>query len=100
MQLEILEQAERDLESGFHFYEKQRVGLGDYFLDTLYSEIDSLVIFGGMHPVVFGHHRLLSSKFPFAVYYMRHEDVVEVWAVIDCRRNPLWIKRKLRTTKV
>ena len=99
MQLEILDHAERDLESGFHFYEKQRSGLGDYFLHSLYGEIDSLIIFGGIHPVVFGYHRLLSHNFPFAVYYLLHDDVVEVWAVVDCRRNPTRMKQKLKKLK-
>ncbi len=26
-------------------------------------------IFEGIHRIVFGHHRLLSKRFPFAIYY-------------------------------
>ena len=95
MQLEILEYAERDLESGFHFYERQRPGLGDYFLDSLYSDIDSLAYFGGIHQVVFGYHRQLSKRFPFAVYYRIIDDVVVVFAILDCRRNPSWTRERL-----
>ena len=52
------------------FYEQQAEGVGEYFLDTLFSDIDSLVISGGIHPIHFGkYHRLLSKRFPFAVYY-------------------------------
>ncbi|CAH1904446.1 hypothetical protein NTGHW29_30005 [Candidatus Nitrotoga sp. HW29] len=39
------------------------------FLDTLYSDIDSLTCFAGVHRIVLGYHRLLSKRFPFAVYY-------------------------------
>ncbi len=42
MRLRILGAAERDLEEGFHFYERQSPDLGSYFLDPLYSDIDSL----------------------------------------------------------
>ena len=96
MRIQILDEAERDLEEGRQFYEKQREGLGAYFLDTLFSDIDSLQLYAGIHRVFFGqYHRLLSKRFPFAVYYTRSEDTVSVHAVLDCRRNPSWIRKRL-----
>jgi plasmid stabilization system protein ParE len=95
MRIKILSAAESDLEEGHRFYESQADGLGTYFLDTLYSDIDSLAYFAGMHRVVFGHHRLLSKRFPFAVYYRVADDEAIVFAVLDCRRNPNWIRKKL-----
>jgi hypothetical protein len=57
-----------DLRRGFQFYERQGAGLGTYFLDSLYSDIDSLRLFAGIHTVHFGKfYRLLSKRFPFAV---------------------------------
>ena len=44
MKIEILDLALADLIEGFHFYERQEAGLRTYFLDTLYSDIDSLRI--------------------------------------------------------
>ena len=95
MRVKILSIAEDDLEEGHRFYESQADGLGSYFLDTLYSDIDSLAYFAGMHRIVLGYHRLLSKRFPFAVYYRVADDVVTVFAVLDCRRNPSWIRKKL-----
>ncbi len=95
MRVKILSIAEDDLEEGYRFYESQADGLGTYFLDTLYSDIDSLAYFAGMHRVVFGYHRLLSKRFPFAVYYRVANDDAIVFAVLDCRRNPSWIREKL-----
>ncbi|MDI6687558.1 MAG: type II toxin-antitoxin system RelE/ParE family toxin [Desulfobacterales bacterium] len=95
MQVRILDPAERDLEKGYRFYDRQSSGLGSYFLDSLYSDIDSLAYFGGIHRRVFGFYRLLSKRFPFAVYYEIIEDVVLVMAVLDCRRKPSWIREKL-----
>jgi plasmid stabilization system protein ParE len=95
MRIKILSIAEDDLEEGHRFYESQADGLGTYFLDTLYSDIDSLAYFAGIHRVVLGHHRLLSKRFPFAVYYRVANDAVTVFAVLDCRRNPSWIRKKL-----
>jgi len=95
MRIRILSAAEMDLEEGYRFYESQSPGLGSYFLDSLYSDIDSLAYFGGIHPLVFGFHRQLSKRFPFAVYYRIIADVVVVFAVIDCRRDPTWIRERL-----
>jgi hypothetical protein len=41
MKLRILDTASRDLIEGYRFYEKQQAALGEYFLDSLYSDIDS-----------------------------------------------------------
>lgn len=70
MQVRIAHSAETDLSQGFAFYEKQQPGVGEYFLDSLYADIDSLVLFGGIHPKPDGRlHRTLSKRFPFAIYY-------------------------------
>lgn len=95
MKITILDAAERDLEDGFRFYERQSPGLGVYFLDSLSSDIDSLAYYGGIHCQALGHHRLLSKRFPFAVYYQIGGDEVIVMAVLDCRRNPSWIRERL-----
>ncbi len=53
MKIKILLSASRDLVDGYRFYEKQSEGVGGYFLDTLFSDIDSLVINAGIHPIFF-----------------------------------------------
>ena len=50
MKVEILGPAEDDLVDGHRFYEMQDPGIGDYFLDTLFAEIDSLQLYAGTHP--------------------------------------------------
>ena len=91
--------AERDLEDGFAFYESQQRGLGDYFLDSLYADIDSLVVYAGIHRIVFGSHRLLAKTFPYAIYYDVVGDEARVWAVADCRRNPKWISSQIKRSR-
>lgn len=68
MRLQILDRAGDDLIAGHYFYEQQSPGLGGYFLDTLYSDIDSLQVFARIHPTFGRFHRALSKRFPFAVY--------------------------------
>ena len=95
MNVRILDEAKQDLLDGYRFYERQSEGLGDYFLDSLSADIDSLQIYGGIHAWEFGYHRLLATRFPFAVYYKIENDVVRVYAVLDCRRDPAWIRQRL-----
>ena len=42
MTLRILPSAREDMAEGFAFYEQQGEGLGSYYLETLFSDIDSL----------------------------------------------------------
>ena len=41
MRIKILPSALDDLRCGWDFYERQQIGLGDYFQDSLFSDVDS-----------------------------------------------------------
>jgi plasmid stabilization system protein ParE len=89
MKVRILTSAFNDLASGRTFYEQQGEGLGDYFFDSVFSDIDSLALYGGIHQKVMGYHRLLTRRFPYAVYYKMDADgEVMVFRVLDCRQDP------------
>jgi plasmid stabilization system protein ParE len=88
MKIKLLSVALRDLADGQDFYERQSPGLGNYFLDSLYSDIESLALYAGIHRKFRGYHRLLSQRFPYAIYYKTNASLVEVWRVLDCRRDP------------
>jgi len=97
MKIVVLDEAKQDLIEGFHFYEEQGAGLGKYFLSNLYDDIDSLAIYAGIHAKPYrNYYRLLSSRFPFAVFYKIEASTVFVYAVLDCRRQPAWIRQRLR----
>jgi hypothetical protein len=96
MKIKILESATQDLLNGYRFYEQQEPGLGGYFLDSLFSDIDSLLVFAGIHGLFFGKNRLLAKRFPFAVYYTIQHDIVLVHAVLDCRQNPHKTSKRLK----
>lgn len=99
MRIEVLDDAKDDLIDSYRFYEGQSQGLGSYFLDSLFADIDSLLLHVGIHPVVHGSHRCLASRFPFAIFYRIEAGSVRVRAVIDCRRNPTWIRRRVRSAR-
>lgn len=95
MTIEILDEAQDDLVAGFHFYEAQSPGLGSYFLDAVFADIDSLRLYAGVHLIVHGSHRAIAKRFPFAIYYRVEGKSIRVRAVLDCRRNPTWIRSRL-----
>jgi plasmid stabilization system protein ParE len=97
MNLHILESAFNDLADGRDFYERQGSGLGGYFLDSLFSDIDSLVLYAGIHRKVFGFHRLLSKRFPYGIYYEFNNEDVIVYRVLDLRQDPRKIRAALKS---
>ena len=89
MKIQILPSAMEDLRRGYRFYESQERGLGDYFQDSLFSDIDSLLLFAGIHRVIDGYHRSFSKRFPYAIYYkMKESSEVLVFRILDMRQNP------------
>jgi hypothetical protein len=48
VKVKILPTALEDLDRGRRFYARQRKSLGDYFLDALFSDIDSLELYAGI----------------------------------------------------
>lgn len=96
MRVKILEAARLDLLAGHAFYERREVGVGDHFLNTLFAEIDSLALHAGQHLQKNGLFKMLSIKFPYAIYYRIEENCAVVRAVLDCRRDPARIRRRLK----
>lgn len=96
MKIKLLSSALEDLSEGRSFYNKQGEGLGEYFFDSLFSDIDSLVLYAGIHQKVYGYHRMLSKRFPYAIYYRLEEETsVMVYRVLDLRRDPKKTRKAL-----
>ena len=95
MTIAISRSAHDDLLDGYRFYKIHGQPVAEAFFGTVLSEIDSLAIFAGTHRKVWGFHRALIKRFPFAIYYKVEDDTVRVLRVLDCRRNPKWIRDAL-----
>jgi hypothetical protein len=91
----VLAEAAEDLERGRIFYDLQQAGVGDHFWKSLIIDLQRLEDQHGIHPVHFGFFRMLAGKFPFGVYYEVSQTAVEVYAILDLRRDPLWIRSEL-----
>ena len=98
--IRISSDALSDLNEGFVFYEQHEQGLGDYFTSSLRSDIEELKVTGGTHRVVYqDFHRSLSRIFPYGIFYRVDEEFVVVFAVVDLRRDPEFIRRHLEENR-
>jgi len=92
----ISEEAMEDIEDAWHFYDKQEAGIGDYFVACIRADIDGLRVSAGVHRIVYrDYHQLLSRVFPFGIFYTLAASEATVWAVLDLRRHPEWIRQRL-----
>ncbi|MCW1887138.1 alpha-1,2-fucosyltransferase [Luteolibacter flavescens] len=92
MRVRVLPSALRDLDIGYEFYERQELGAGDYFIDSISSDIGSLRIFAGIHRKRGDYFRFSSKRFPYWIYYGVSGDTAYVAAVLDSRQNPVRIR--------
>lgn len=92
-------EAEQDLSEAFHWYERQRTGLGHDFL----LQVDAGFRFVERTPLVFseiyrGIRRHIIKRFPYKIFYIVKESTVVVLAVVYGGRDPQWIRRRLDPT--
>ena len=92
MDIRLLEGAKEDLRNAWFFDERQATGLGDRLLDAIETDVGLLPGYAGIHLQVDGFHRMLIKCFPFALYYLIEETSIDIYAILDCRRDPSWIR--------
>ena len=78
-----------DLKLAQIFYENQAPELGGYFFDALVTDIESLHLYAGIHIREYGYYKMLSKRFPYAIYYETFDDIARVIAVLDQRTDPI-----------
>ena len=92
----VLKEASEDLKNGQTFYNQRETGVGDYFWDSLIADIESLIIYAGIHLKQYGFYRMLAKRFPYAIYYELKDHIAYVVAILPMRRDPKWIKKRLK----
>jgi len=91
----LVAEASEDLEAARDFYNQRERGIGDYCVDSLLTDIESLSLYHGIHRLQFGCHRMLASRFPFGIYYLDSGEMTIVVAILDLRRRPGWIRKRV-----
>lgn len=94
MDIRLLDGVKEDLRKGLFCFERQAQGLGDRFLDAI-DDLRQLPGYAGIHLQVDGFHRMLIKRFPFAPYYLMEANRIVIYAILDCRRDPCWIREGL-----
>jgi len=92
----ISELAQEDLKNAKSFYDEQAENLGDYFIDSLLVDLESLQFYAGIHEQHFGYYKMLAKRFPFTIYYDLENEFAIVHAILDSRQNPLNIETRLK----
>ena len=88
--------ARRELLKAARFYEEERFGLGDEFLDKISDTIKTVTSAPYMWQAMRGQirRRTLTSRFPFSIIYTVVEGKVFIIAVAHhSRRENYWISR-------
>ena len=82
-------EAENDIEDASVWYESQRQGLGQLFLDEVQKSLDVIVENPLLYPIIYRNtRRAVIHKFPFAIFFRFEENEVIVFAVIHGSRSP------------
>jgi plasmid stabilization system protein ParE len=96
--VKIQPHAEAEADEAAAWYEAEQPGLGIEFL----LELDAAIEKAAENPLAYAPvfllaRRVLTRRFPFAVYFVYDHDVVEVVAILHQRRaSVLWQSRVAR----
>jgi plasmid stabilization system protein ParE len=94
----IQPRAEAEADEAAAWYEAEQPGLGIEFL----LELDAAIERAAENPLAYAPvfldaRRVLTRRFPFAIYFVYDHDVVEIFAILHQRRaSSLWQSRVRR----
>jgi toxin ParE1/3/4 len=83
--------AEADLQEACSWYESQRAGLGDEFLDEVRRAVGLLETDPERRPLYYrDFRRLLTRRFPYKLFYRIEGDRVIVFRILHAKRKHQW----------
>jgi plasmid stabilization system protein ParE len=90
-----LPEAEDDIDAAYTWYEAQRQGLGDRFLDALYAVVSNIRDYSQIFGVIRGDIRAATLKrFPYVVYFRdRGADILVIAVQHGRRSSRAWQRR-------
>jgi plasmid stabilization system protein ParE len=85
----IRPEAELDLQEAYSYLEQCRVGLGADFMKCVQNALAKVSSNHEHYSIVHKSiRRILVRRFPFAVFYRKVDDIIVVFAVLYCAREP------------
>lgn len=98
--LRFVPEIEKDITSGYTWYEAKSRGLGEEFLRMFYAYAIEITRNPLLYPKVYSKfRRCLIRRFPYAIYFTSEDDQIIVFGVFHCARDPQTIRAKLRGRK-
>lgn len=87
--LEIKEEAVLDIKEAYWYYEEQKIGLGNQFLETLESYLERVQKYPEHYQIKRKPYREAFIKnFPYIIIYELDGDKIIIYAVFNTWRNP------------
>lgn len=88
--------ARREMRQARDFYDLERKGLGDEFVDAVERTIGNIVANPESSPAVLRHIRKrVVTRFPYAIIYAVREDDIFISAVAHDSRRPFYWQDRL-----
>ena len=90
-------EARREFDDAVDWYEHQRPGLGERFIDAVHHVIVRISQDPELHAMVYQNARKANVPgYPYAVYYQVEADSLVVLSVFHAKRNPQIWKDRIR----
>lgn len=94
--LRFLPEVEEDVIGGYSWYEEKAPGLGEEFLRMVYACANELPRHALLYKKVYGDfRRRLIRRFPYAIYFRIEENVIIIFGLFHCARDPRTVRSKL-----
>ncbi len=88
-EVRIRPEAEEDLKEAYSYFEQCRIGLGADFMLCIEDSLSKISRNPEQYPLVYNVlHRTLVRRFPYGIFYKIHGDIVVVFAIMHCAREP------------
>ena len=87
--------AAADIEEAYLWYQRQRAGLGEEFLEAVDAVLRDIATHPKAYPVIHREtRRALLRRFPYAIFYRLYGETIIVIACMHGRRDPIHWKRR------
>ena len=92
----FLPEVEEDAIAGYVWYEEKARGLGEEFLRLFYACSSDIAhnphLYASVHE---DFRRRLLRRFPYAIYFRIEENIVIIFGLFHCARDPRFIRESL-----
>ena len=91
----ISPEAQEDIEFAAFWYELHKNGLGSEFILSIDAEINLISRNPLVYPKIYKHvRRAVINRFPYAIFYIVNNKIINILALIHQSRNPKIFKKK------